>query len=83
MKRSLKPLLNSLKPLLKRAGLPEIRFHDLRHTNATLLLGHGVHPKSVQELLGHAAIAMTLDTYAHYLSSMSDQASGAMGEALG
>ena len=71
------------KPLLKRAGLPEIRFHDLRHTCATLLLGRGVHPKLVQELLGHATIAMTLDTYSHYLPSMGDQASGAMGDALG
>lgn len=73
----------SFKPLLKRAGLPEIRFHDLRHTCATLLLGRGVHPKIVQELLGHATIAMTLDNYSHYLPSMGDQASGAMGDALG
>lgn len=73
----------SFKPLLKRAGLPEIRFHDLRHTCATLLMGRGVHPKLVQELLGHATIAMTLDTYSHYLPSMGDQASGAMGDAFG
>jgi integrase len=73
----------SFKPLLKKAGLPEIRFHDLRHTCATLLLGRGVHPKLVQELLGHATIAMTLDYYSHYLPSMGDQASGAMGDALG
>ncbi len=73
----------SFKPLLKRAGLPEIRFHDLRHTCATLLLGRGVHPKLVQELLGHSTIAMTLDTYSHYLPSMGDAAAGAMGDALG
>jgi integrase len=73
----------SFKPLLKRAGLQEIRFHDLRHTCATLLLGRGVHPKLVQELLGHATIAMTLDTYSHYLPSMGNQAAGAMGDALG
>ena len=73
----------SFKPLLKNAGLPEIRFHNLRHTCATLLLGRGVHPKLVQELLGHATIAMTLDTYSHYLPSMGDQAAGAMGDALG
>jgi integrase len=72
----------SFKPLLEEAGLPEIRFHDLRHTCATLLLGRGVHPKIVQELLGHATIAMTLDTYSHYLPSMGDQASGAMGGSL-
>jgi integrase len=73
----------SFKPLLKKAGLPEIRFHDLRHTCATLLLGRGVHPKIAQELLGHATIAMTLDTYSLYLPSMGNQASGAMEEALG
>src|SRR5688572_20255069 len=71
------------KPLLEKAGLPEVRFHDLRHTCATLLLGRGVHPKIVQELLGHATIAMTLDTYSHYLPSMGDAASGAMRDALG
>jgi integrase len=73
----------SFKPLLERAGLPDIRFHDLRHTCATLLLSRGHHPKLVQELLGHATIAMTLDTYSHYLPSMGDQAAGAMGDALG
>ena len=73
----------SFKPLLSKAALPEIRFHDLRHTCATLLLGRSVHPKIVQELLGHATIAMTLDTYSNYLPSMGDQASGAMGDALG
>jgi integrase len=73
----------SFKPLLKRAGLPDIRFHDLRHTCATLLLGRGVHPKLVQELLGHATIAMTLDTYSHYLPSMGNAAAGAMSDALG
>ena len=73
----------SFKPLLREANLPDIRFHDLRHTCATLLLGRGVHPKLVQELLGHATIAMTLDTYSHYLPSMGDAAAGAMREALG
>jgi integrase len=73
----------SFKPLLKKAGLPEIRFHDLRHTCATLLLGRGVHQKFVQELLGHATIAMTLDTYSHYLPSMGGQVVGAMESAPG
>jgi integrase len=73
----------SFKPLLKKAGLPKIRFHNVRHTCATLLLGRGVHPKFVQELLGHATIAMTLDTYSHYLPLMGDQAAGTMGDALG
>jgi integrase len=72
----------SFKPLLEWTGLPEIRFHDLRHTCATLLLGRGVHPKLVQELLGHATIAMTLDTYSHFLPSMGDQTARAMEDAL-
>jgi len=72
----------SLAPLLNKAGLPPIRFHDLRHTCATLLLSKGVHPKFVQELLGHATIAITLDTYSHFIPSMGDQTARAMQEAL-
>jgi integrase len=60
----------SFNPLVEAAGVPLIRFHDLRHTAATLLLAQGVHPKVVQERLGHAQIAMTLDTYSHVLPSM-------------
>jgi len=59
-----------------------ITFHDLRHTCATLLLSQGTHPKLVQELLGHATIAMTLDTYSHFLPSMGDQTVRAMEAAL-
>jgi integrase len=55
-----------------RLGLPRLRFHDLRHTCATLLLTQGVHPKVVQELLGHSTIAMTLDTYSHVLPSLGE-----------
>jgi integrase len=70
--------------LLKRAGLSEkTRFHDLRHTCATLLLKRGVHPKLVQKLLGHATISITLDTYSHVLPGMGDAAAGAMDEELG
>ena len=72
------------KRLWKRAGLPEsTRFHDLRHTCATLLLTQGVHPKFVQELLGHATISITLDTYSHVLPGMGDQTAVAMENALG
>ncbi len=70
------------KNLLKRAGLPEIRFHDLRHTAATLLLSKNVNPKIVSEMLGHSTIAITLDTYSHVLPNMRDQAAKAMEEAL-
>ena len=71
------------KPLLKRAGLPSIRWYDLRHTCATLLLGRGVHPTLVQHLLGHASITMTLDRYSHWLPSMGRHAAEGMDQALG
>ncbi len=67
-------LRRSFLPLLKRAGLPVIRFHDLRHTAATLLLAQGVHPKIVQERLGHSQISITLDTYSHVLPGMGREA---------
>jgi integrase len=72
----------SFKPLLKEAGLPDIRFHDLRHTCATLLLSRGHHPKLVQDLLGHASVALTLDRYSHVLPGMGDQTAAAMEAAL-
>ena len=56
--------------LLEPAELPRIRFHDLRHSAATLLLSLGVHPKVVQELLGHSQISVTFDTYSHILPDM-------------
>src|SRR5215211_9475276 len=71
------------KPLLKREDLPLIRWHDLRHTCATLLLGRGVHPKLVQHLLGHASLTMTLDRYSHWIPSMGRYAADGMDEALG
>lgn len=68
--------------LLERAKLPKVRFHDLRHTCSTLLFGKGVHPKYVQELLGHANVAITLDTYSHVLPDMQEKAARALEEAL-
>jgi integrase len=71
------------KPLLERAGLPRsVRFHDLRHTAATLLLSRGVDVVSVQRLLGHASAAMTLSVYAHYMPSMGEATAAAMEVAL-
>jgi integrase len=58
--------------LLKFAGLPQVRFHDLRHTCATVLLSKNVNPKIVSEMLGHATVAITLDTYSHVLPNMGD-----------
>jgi len=66
-------ITRSFKPLLQRAGLPNTLFHDLRHTCATLLLGRSVHAKLGQELLRHATISVTLDTYSHVLLSMTYQ----------
>jgi integrase len=71
-------LTRKFERILKRAGLPHIRFHDLRHTCATLMLCEGVHIKIVQELLGHADITITLNTYSHLLPSMDGKAAGAM-----
>jgi integrase len=75
-------ITRSFRPLLQRAELPNIRFHDLRHTCATLLLGRGVHAKLVQELLGHATISVTLDTYSHVLPSMADRTATTMEDVL-
>jgi len=60
--------------LAAAAGLPRIRLHDLRHTHATLMLQAGVHPKVVSERLGHASVAITLDTYSHAIPSMGAEA---------
>jgi integrase len=65
--------------ILTRAGLPTAtRFHDLRHTCATLLLTKGVHPKIVQEMLGHSSITITLDSYSQVLPNMQERAVSAM-----
>lgn len=76
-------LRRSFRPLLERAGLPRIRFHDLRHTAATLMLGLGRHPKVVSEMLGHSQISVTLDLYSHVTPTMQREASQALGALLG
>ncbi len=75
-------VLERFKTVLKRAGLPDIRFHDLRHSAATMLLTMGVHPKVVQELLGHNQISMTMDIYSHVLPTMQQDAMNKMNDAL-
>ena len=67
-------VLRHFKTVIEQTGLPEIRFHDLRHTHATLLLAAGVHPKVVQERLGHSQISLTLDTYSHVIPSLQTEA---------
>jgi integrase len=61
-----------------KAGVPLVRFHDLRHTSASLMLERGVHPKVVQEMLGHRDISTTLNTYSHVLPTLHRQAADAM-----
>ena len=73
---------DALKVALDRAGLPQIRVHDLRHTTATVLLEAGTHPKLVQDLLGHSTVALTLNTYSHVTPGLSDQAAKAMDKLL-
>jgi integrase len=76
-------LNRSFKRHLERAGLPRsFRFHDLRHTCATLLFKQGVNPKFVQELLGHGDVSLTLNVYSHVLPDMGDHAALAMEAAL-
>jgi integrase len=65
-------------PLLKKAGLPRMRFHDLRHTAASLLLNRGVNIKVVSEMLGHADVSMTLRVYAHVMPHMQQAAASIM-----
>ena len=77
-------VVRSFKAVLRRAGLPAvIRLYDLRYKCATLLLCRNVHPKYVQELLGHASIAQTLDTYSHVLPGMDGGIGDAIEEVLG
>jgi integrase len=71
------------RPLLKKAGLASMRFHDLRHTAATLLLGRGINPKIVSEMLGHSQFAITLGLYSHVTPHMQQLAAQAMDDALG
>lgn len=67
-------LIRHYQSVLEAAQRPVIRFHDFsRHTFATLLLSAGVHPKVVQERLGHSQISLTLDTYSHAIPSMQQE----------
>jgi integrase len=60
--------------MLAAANIPHVRFHDLRHTAATLLLAQGVDPRTIMETLGHSQISLTLNTYAHVLRALQSAA---------
>nr|WP_053348840.1 site-specific integrase [Peribacillus butanolivorans] len=72
----------TFKRMIKMADVPEIRFHDLRHTHATLLLSNGVHVKVISERLGHSNIKVTLDTYSHVLPSMQEEVARKLDEII-
>jgi len=74
-------ILQELPTLVRKAGLPVIRFHDCRHTAATLMLSHGIPPVIVAGMLGHS-ISILLNTYAHFIPTMQDQAAQLMDEIL-
>jgi len=73
---------HAFRRLVMAAGLPGIRFHDLRHTHASLLLARGTNPKVVQERLGHASVAITLDLYSHVIPDLQTEAAAQIGAAL-
>ena len=75
-------LHRSFKAILRNAGLPDIRYHDLRHTAATLLLAQGVDPRTIMETLGHSQISLTLNTYAHVVPALQREAAAKMDEIL-
>ena len=75
-------VLHMLQRVPKRAGLPRIRFHDLRHTFATMALQNGVDVKTVSSMLGHYSAGFTLDTYAHVTTSAKREAAKTMGNIL-
>ena len=75
-------VLHMLQRVLKRAGLERIRFHDLRHTFATLALQNGIDVKTVSSMLGHYSAGFTLDTYAHVTTAAQRNAANAMGNVL-
>jgi integrase len=68
--------------LLKKAELPRMRFHDLRHTCATLLLAAGVHPRVVMEILGHSQISITMNLYNHVIPAMQQEVATRLDEIL-
>ena len=75
--------LNRLfKAILRDADLPAIRYHDLRHTAASLLLAQGVDPRTIMETLGHSQISLTLNTYAHVVPALQRAAAAKMDEIL-
>ena len=79
---SARNVLRHFKAMQKKCGVPEIRFHDLRHTSATLMLMKGIHPKVVSERLGHSSVKFTMEKYSHVLPNMQEEAAAVLDEYL-
>ncbi len=75
-------VIRGFQRLLRRAGLPHVRFHDLRHTCASLLLSQGTSPRMIMEILGHSQIATTMDIYSHIMPAMREEAARQMDDLL-
>jgi len=69
-------------PALKKAKIPKIRFHDLRHTYASLLIDQGEKPKYIQEQLGHSSINITFDIYGHLMDDSNQESARRLGDAV-
>jgi len=78
----IREMSRALHRALDKAGLPRIRFHDLRHTAASILMGGGAHPKVASEMLGHASVGITLDLYSHVTQDMQQSAVDIMDRAF-
>ncbi len=75
-------VLRAFYRIIEKAELPKITFHDMRHTNATMRLKEGIHPKIVSERLGHSSVRITLDTYSHALPSLQKEAAEKLDKSL-
>jgi integrase len=75
-------LTHNFSRIARAAGLESVRFHDLRHTFASLMLLRGAKPKVISEALGHASVAFTMDTYSHIISGMQEDAMELLNEVL-
>ena len=76
-------MTRSFRQLLARAGLPRLRFHDARHSAATLMLEAGTNPKVVAERLGHSTPTITLQVYSHVTATMQRDAAAVLDRAIG
>ena len=76
-------VLHGFQKILAKAGLPKMRFYDLRHTHASLLIAEGVHPKKIAERLGHASIKLTMDLYGHLFEGSDKESAERMQKIFG